>query len=335
MVDTANPSNPTIPPQLQAEFDALVRLSAKVGQDPLLVQGAGGNTSLKIGDVMWIKASGTNLGDALERNIFVPTAWKDIARSLKEGSPEADQPAAFLLGDGSLRPSIETCLHAIFDAAVVVHVHCVSTIALAVLRDGEQRIKQRLPDIEWAWVPYRRPGAELGRMLLERRRTENVAILGNRGLLVAANSVAEAEILLEEVCYKLRLVAASGAGKTPDPAPDGYKPLTTDHALAKAMTVHRLREIALGGNMYPDHVIFCGPKIGSAEKPSGEILIVDPEGRVFIKADANTGAEALAGCLGNVLLRLPDHIEVNYLTIEDAASLLNWDAEKYRQSLNV
>ncbi|NKX17108.1 hypothetical protein HGG75_23615 [Ochrobactrum pseudogrignonense] len=39
MVDTANPSNPTIPPQLQAEFDALVRLSAKVGQDPLLVQG--------------------------------------------------------------------------------------------------------------------------------------------------------------------------------------------------------------------------------------------------------------------------------------------------------
>ncbi len=55
------------------------------------------------------------------------------------------------------------------------------------------------------------------------------------------------------------------------------------------MTVQRLREIALGGNMYPDHVIFCGPKIGSAEKPSGEILIVDPEGRVFIKADANTG----------------------------------------------
>ncbi len=60
-------------------------------------------------------------------------------------------------------------------------------------------------------------GAELGRMLLERRRTENVAILGNHGLLVAANSVAEAEILLEEVCYKLRLVAASGAERLPIP----------------------------------------------------------------------------------------------------------------------
>lgn len=335
MVDTANRFNPTIPPRLQGEFDALVRLSAKLGQDPLLVQAAGGNTSLKIGDVMWIKASGTNLGDALERNIFVPTAWKDIALSLKEGAPEADQPAAFLLGDGSLRPSIETCLHAIFDAAVVVHVHCVSTIALAVLRDGEQRIKQRLPDIEWAWVPYRRPGAELGRMLLERRSSENVAILGNHGLLVAADSVAKAEILLEEVCYKLRLAAASGAGMPPGPAPEGYKPLSQDHVLAQAMTVPRLREIALRGNMYPDHIIFCGPTIGKAEKPSGEILIVDLDGHVFIKSDANAGAEALAGCLGNVLLRLPDAAEVHYLGLKDVASLLNWDAEKYRQSLNV
>jgi len=87
--------------------------------------------------------------------------------------------------------------------------------------------------------------------------------------------------------------------------------------------------------MYPDHIIFCGPTIGKAEKPSGETLLVDPEGRVFIKTDANAGAEALAGCLGNVLLRLPDDAEVSYLTIEDVASLLNWDAEKYRQRLNV
>jgi rhamnose utilization protein RhaD (predicted bifunctional aldolase and dehydrogenase) len=334
VVDTENRSNPTIPPQLQAEFDALVQLSAKVGQDPLLVQAAGGNTSLKIGDVMWIKASGTNLGDALERDIFVPTAWRDIARSLKDGLPEADQPAAFLLGDGSLRPSIETCLHAIFNTAVVVHVHCVSTIALAVLSEGEQRIKERLPNVEWAWVPYRRPGAELGRMLLEKRTTENVVILGNHGLLVAANNVAEAKTLLEEVCYKLRLVAVSGAGKSPGPAPDGYKPLAQEHVLAQAMAVPHLREIALRGNMYPDHIIFCGPTIGRAEKPSNEILIVDQEGRVSIKIEANAGAEALAGCLGNVLLRLPEDAKVNYLTIQDVASLLDWDAEKYRQSLN-
>ena len=334
MVDTTSRSNPSIPAEYQAEFDALVQLSARVGQDPLLVQSAGGNTSLKIGDVMWIKASGTNLGDALERDIFVPTAWRDIAHSLKDGSPKADQPAAYLLGDGTLRPSIETCLHAIFDAAVVLHVHCVSTIALAVLSDGAQRIKQRMPNIEWVWVPYRRPGAELGRILLEKRTTENVAILGNHGLLVAADSVAKAEILLDEVCCKLNLIATFGAGKTPGPAPVGYKPLAKDHVLTQAMTIPRLRTIALNGNLYPDHVIFCGPTIGRAEKLSGETLIIEADGGVYIKVEASPGAEALAQCLGNVLLRVPEDAEVNYLTLEDVASLLDWDAEKYRQSLN-
>ena len=59
------------------EFHALRRLSAKVGSDPLLVQAAGGNTSIKQGDVMWIKASGTWLRDAAAKDIFVPL---DMAR---------------------------------------------------------------------------------------------------------------------------------------------------------------------------------------------------------------------------------------------------------------
>jgi rhamnose utilization protein RhaD (predicted bifunctional aldolase and dehydrogenase) len=39
-------------------FDALLAFSERIGHDPALVQAAGGNTSLKSGDVLWIKASG-------------------------------------------------------------------------------------------------------------------------------------------------------------------------------------------------------------------------------------------------------------------------------------
>ncbi len=53
------------------ELEALRRLSARVGADPLLVQAAGGNTSLKHNGLMWIKASGTWLRDAVARDIFV------------------------------------------------------------------------------------------------------------------------------------------------------------------------------------------------------------------------------------------------------------------------
>ncbi len=45
-------------------FTAFRALSARLGQDPLRVQGAGGNTSIKSDGVMWIKASGTELADA-------------------------------------------------------------------------------------------------------------------------------------------------------------------------------------------------------------------------------------------------------------------------------
>ena len=48
-----------------SELHALRELSAALGADPLRTQGAGGNTSIKRDGVMWIKASGTWLADAL------------------------------------------------------------------------------------------------------------------------------------------------------------------------------------------------------------------------------------------------------------------------------
>jgi len=44
---------------------------------------------------------------------------------------------------------------------------------------------------------------------------------------------------------------------------------------------------------------------------------------------------ALAQCLGDVLLRLPERTPVQIITAEQNAELLDWDAEKYRQALNV
>ena len=50
----------------------------RIGSNPLLVQGAGGNISWKEGDVLWIKASGMWLIDAIKENIFVSVSLKNI-----------------------------------------------------------------------------------------------------------------------------------------------------------------------------------------------------------------------------------------------------------------
>src|SRR5271154_6796581 len=92
------------------EFHALRKLSAALGADPLRTQGAGGNTSIKRDGVMWIKASGTWLADALAHDIMTPVRLQPLRKAIADGDPRA---AAVDFVDsganpGGLRPSIET-----------------------------------------------------------------------------------------------------------------------------------------------------------------------------------------------------------------------------------
>ncbi len=127
------------------ELDRLRTLSARVGSDPLLVQAAGGNTSLKDDGVMWIKASGTWLKDAAAKDIFVPLDHAAIMTALARNDPACESCVAFVrtdLNSTGLRPSIETTVHALMPQRVVVHVHCVNTIAWAIRADGEARLAE-------------------------------------------------------------------------------------------------------------------------------------------------------------------------------------------------
>ena len=58
--------------QQPAILNELRRMSARVGKNILLTQAAGGNSSVKHGGVLWVKASGTWLADAETKDIFLP-----------------------------------------------------------------------------------------------------------------------------------------------------------------------------------------------------------------------------------------------------------------------
>ncbi|TIT17071.1 MAG: class II aldolase, partial [Mesorhizobium sp.] len=129
------------------ELQALRVLSASVGADPLLVQGAGGNTSLKQAGVLWIKASGTWLMNAATADIMVPVELSPLLDAVARKDPAAEKTAAFTLAElnpHQLRPSIETTVHALLPQKVVVHVHCVETIAIAVQTNAEALLEERL-----------------------------------------------------------------------------------------------------------------------------------------------------------------------------------------------
>ena len=110
--------------KLPPEF---ISLSQEIGAQPLLVQGPGGNTSVKIEGHMWIKASGTELAEARDKNIFVAV---DPAKAMQEleGAGDGSCRSALINPDGGLRPSIETTFHAMFNHKFVFHFHSVAAI---------------------------------------------------------------------------------------------------------------------------------------------------------------------------------------------------------------
>jgi rhamnose utilization protein RhaD (predicted bifunctional aldolase and dehydrogenase) len=336
-----------------SEMGDLLALAARLGRDPLAIQGPGGNISLKRDGVMWVKASGTWMVEAMERSILIPVDTAAVLDGLAAGDPACETCNAFVrrdLRESPLHPSIETTLHAVMPQRVVVHVHCVETIATACLSDAAERLAAPLAGLNWTFVPYVRPGASLGRLMAERLAAgTNVVVLGKHGLVVAGDTVSEADRLRAEMSRRLARIArpapAADRAALQAAAGGGYLVAEDDswHAIA---TDPISLAAARCGSLYPDHVVFLGPGIvttgagesaAEASRRHGRTdapLVVVPGAGVLLHEAATPGARALIGCLADVTCRLNSDDPIAPLSPDDEAQLLNWDAEKYRQSLD-
>ena len=326
------------------EFQTLLRYSAHIGADAALVQAAGGNVSLKRDGVLWVKASGTWLANALTQNIMVPVQLDALLAAMHAN--EAENTAPFVvsaLNSSGLRPSIETTLHGALPHPVVVHVHCVETMAWAARSDAPQVLAPLLAGLRWAFVPYVRPGAPLTRAVLDAAGPDtDVLILGNHGLVAGGADTAEAGALIAEVARRLRRSVrvappADLAALERISADTDFTPAADPHAHGTATDPASL-DIALRGSLYPDHVIFLGPGIHTlpADRlPAGPApMLVLPGLGVLLRRDASSGVAPLARCLADVTARLDPLEPIVALTQAQEDELLGWDAEKYRQALN-
>lgn len=316
-----------------SERDRLNAFSARLGKDVALVQGAGGNTSLKQGDELIVKASGKRLGDALDQDVFAHVSLK-AAREIAETPPQQ------LRG---LRPSIETSLHAVLPHRVVAHVHAVDVIAYAVRADARERLGEKLDGLEWAFTPYVRPGRPLALAVqaLAAAKT-NIFVLGNHGLLVGGEDFDECEALIEST--RSRLAAPPRSATAQEQALNevatrtGLVPASYPEAHWCALNAETMR-VATAGTLYPDHVVFLGrgasPLAGDAPPApdaASKLHLVADVG-AFLPRDAAAAAHEMAGCLGLVAARVAPGAPIATLTAANEDELLIWDAEKHRQRL--
>ncbi|MEV4987724.1 bifunctional aldolase/short-chain dehydrogenase [Pseudarthrobacter sp. LMD1-1-1.1] len=188
----------------------LISRSNRLGADKRNTNYAGGNTSAKgtekdpvTGDdvqLLWVKGSGGDLGTLKEQNLAVLRL--DRLNALKNVYPgverEDEMVAAFdycLHGKGGAAPSIDTAMHGLVDAAHVDHLHPDSGIAIATAVDGEALTTKIFGD-KVVWVPWRRPGFQLGLDIAAIKDANPQAIgtiLGGHGITAWGATSEEAE----------------------------------------------------------------------------------------------------------------------------------------------
>lgn len=188
----------------------LLARSNRLGADPKNTNYAGGNTSAKGTEIdpvtgqpvelLWVKGSGGDLGTLTENGLAVLRL--DRMRALVDVYPGVEQEdemvAAFdycLHGKGGAAPSIDTAMHGLVDAPHVDHLHPDSGIAIATAADGEELTRAIFGD-RVVWVPWRRPGFQLGLDIAEIKAANPQAIgtiLGGHGITAWGDSSEEAE----------------------------------------------------------------------------------------------------------------------------------------------
>ena len=207
----------------------LIEISRAVGADPDLVQGGGGNTSVKSrdGESMYVKASGTALAHMDESRGWAKVdtqATIDILDDAKLARMKAQPREAEVLRrlqatvaePAGARPSVEASLHALLDR-VVIHTHPVGLNALLSSQKSAERV-QELVGGKPLYIPYFDPGFTLAAHVKraidayveDHGKRPTVVLLENHGLFVAAPEEVRSELRLGAARAQRRCSAGAG-----------------------------------------------------------------------------------------------------------------------------
>jgi rhamnose utilization protein RhaD (predicted bifunctional aldolase and dehydrogenase)/NAD(P)-dependent dehydrogenase (short-subunit alcohol dehydrogenase family) len=196
---------PTEWPQFNAtdsEIEIICKLSRFYGSDPTIVLAGGGNTSCKIGDRLYVKASGTSLATITAEGFAIMDRGKldKLAGATFDADPETreEQYKAAILDarcepEKGQRPSVEALLHNIVPSTYVVHSHATLVNTLTCHVRGPELAEEIFGD-DIIWLPYVDPGFTLAKKLVE-CLAEHAAktggagakaiLMANHGLIVA------------------------------------------------------------------------------------------------------------------------------------------------------
>jgi Uncharacterized conserved protein len=294
-------------------LETLIEISRRYGADPDYVLAGGGNTSLKDGDVIAVKASGALLG-TIDENGFVQLSLFKL-RALFDMALPSDSEArekivleklleARLPGQ-TRRPSVETLLHALFPYRFVIHLHPALVNGMLCSRQALSAAETLFRN-EASVLPYITPGyilADAVRRVFEHRTSSGMSppkilFLQNHGVFVAADSVEEIEALyahiFETLKAKVQPLPEEGLRGGPARGYEAAIAAVAEKAVETAATKFNVRFfftsnslighflatpeafVPLSSPFTPDHIVYAGAWplfVNISEAQSSEHLI--------------------------------------------------------------
>ena len=351
------------------DLSKIVSISNEYGSDPRLVLAGGGNTSVKDGDTLYVKCSGTSL-KTIDDLGFVPVSISALKATMTKGYPADDKSreAMFLedvmstrvIDGDSRRPSVEALLHSLFPQKYVVHLHPAIVNGLTCIKNSEKKTRELFED-KAIWIPATRPGYLLGKLcyeIMENYRKEkgrdvNLAILENHGIFAAADTVEQVKQIYDETMG----ILMSNVTSFPDDIHSEEMGKEKLEAVREYTSANHIRfytspqilqyvksETAAAAIMLPltpDHIVYYGASplyiqdiSRLQESYNGEkIILLENEG-FFAVGKTEKEAELAALLFTDaikVVIYAKSFGEIKPLSDDLVNFILNWEAEHYRQ----
>ncbi len=241
-----------------------LKYSKKLAGNPAFCQGAGGNTSVKINNTLYVKSSGVLLKNLKKESGYVCCNFLPLKKFFSKPFPinsqwenkfnrEALNNLDLKKSFGS--PSIETGLHAIINSAYIFHTHNAYANIFNFMQGGEKLLKDIFTSEEILVIGYHSPGIGLARELYKKqsqiKKLPAVIFLKNHGLITHGKSAKEA--------YDLTLLVTNK-----------IKAYLKTHDQNKAFQVNR-KPVTFKHHLFPDSAVFSQINFNTLPKEKKQI----------------------------------------------------------------
>jgi len=326
------------------ELEILKVISKYCGERFDLVQAGGGNTSVKINELMFIKASGYNLTNIDESNGYVVMNNITLLEDIKNNSVKDVTEYNFI---GSKRGSIESFMHSILKK-YTIHLHPIQVNKILISNKAKEIIEEIYP--KSLIIDYFTPGIKICNKIKEKYNNENVIFLLNHGLIITHDEIGEIFNLLNDVLDKFELYQKLDFTNYKNT----NKISNIINTTFNTYNVSYLSEDILINNFFlernqlfkekitfPDALIYCGVEILLSLSDIDEYKnkyneppkIITFNNKIYINAHSITKCREIEEVLKSNLMILDNNFNKNYLPLNEICFLNKWDAEKYRKLL--